>query len=89
MDNVTKYEEENNILVDQIVLVAHNGKSFDLPFLLHALKTAGIWDYWDYHKDKLFILDTLHLSRKILNKKTNTFQIIDYQQYMNMLRVIL
>ena len=68
-DRVSKYELDNNISVDKIVLVAHNGKSSDLPFLLHSLKAAKIWNYFDMYNDYLFILDTLHLCRKVLQHK--------------------
>ena len=72
LETITKYEYDENISVQQTILVAHNGKLF-LPFLLHALKTAGLWKYWDIYKDKLFILNTLHLSRKVLHNQKQNF----------------
>jgi uncharacterized protein YprB with RNaseH-like and TPR domain len=29
-------------MVEQIILVGHNGKAFDIPFLLHQLGVHGI-----------------------------------------------
>ena len=65
-DTATKFEHDENFPVHQIILVAHNGISFDIPFLLHAIKTVGLWNKFNLLKDRLYCLDTMKLCRNIL-----------------------
>jgi DNA polymerase III epsilon subunit-like protein len=67
-------EYENNKKgspIDNIILVGHNGKVFDLPFLIHQLSEHGIADR--LFQDGRFGLgiDTLHVAhRGIHNDKS-------------------
>ncbi|MFM7529124.1 MAG: exonuclease domain-containing protein [Nodosilinea sp.] len=63
-----KYADENPH-IDHVILVAHNGKAFDLHILLKQLWQYGILD--DLFGDKRFglSLDTLIIARAVTKKK--------------------
>ena len=42
----TNYEVSNVTKIEQIILVAHNGKRFDVPFLQKSMKRYNVTDLW-------------------------------------------
>jgi DNA polymerase III epsilon subunit-like protein len=57
----SSFEEENNVPIEYVILVAHNGKRFDIPFLFHHFEANRIEipSYLD-----TFALDTMHLASR-------------------------
>ena len=58
---INDYEQETKTVLENIVLVAHNGRRFDVPFLFYHMNKNNL--YWpDEIKEKLYILDTRDLA---------------------------
>jgi len=57
--------EEPTTEVDSVVFVAHNGKAFDFPILLHSLKRHDLFHLWEANSRYGLTIDTLEMARKI------------------------
>jgi DNA polymerase III epsilon subunit-like protein len=53
-----------DVRIEHIILVAHNGKVFDIPFLIQQLSENKMVDTFFQDKRFGFGIDTLHLARK-------------------------
>jgi DNA polymerase III alpha subunit (gram-positive type) len=54
--------------VDDIILVAHNGRAFDVPFLMRSIACHNRERLWrDSHFG--FTIDTLHISKQLFQNK--------------------
>jgi DNA polymerase III alpha subunit (gram-positive type) len=61
----SKYSSQHvDVCIDHIILVAHNGKGFDIPFFMQQLSINKIADTFLQNKRFGFGIDTLHLARK-------------------------
>jgi uncharacterized protein YprB with RNaseH-like and TPR domain len=52
----------DNVCIEHIILVAHNGKVFDIPFLMQQLSVNGMLDAFLQDKRFGLALDTLQLA---------------------------
>jgi DNA polymerase III alpha subunit (gram-positive type) len=74
---IRQYEEERSaergeaFSIERIVFVAHNGTSFEIPFLFHKIKKSGL-DVLNNIISKMFLLDTCTLARAIIKKRGMT-----------------
>jgi DNA polymerase III epsilon subunit-like protein len=59
---------QNYSSATSIILVAHNGRAFDLPFLMRLMVSHKLEQLWDDGKYGLTI-DTLHICRQIFKNK--------------------
>jgi DNA polymerase III alpha subunit (gram-positive type) len=57
-------EFDDNVPIDHIILVGHNTKVFDVPFLLHQMCEQGIAASFFQDGRFGFGIDTLNLARK-------------------------
>jgi len=57
------FEEVNSKKVSQVMFVAHNGNSFDVPFLLCALERNNLGQLWNSNVLLGYTLDTLPIAR--------------------------
>jgi DNA polymerase III epsilon subunit-like protein len=66
--NVIKdYEKERNKDITSVIMVAHNGRRFDVPFLLHQMKLHKV--LWPNQlKDILYLIDTWDLALYSIKK---------------------
>ena len=62
--SATTFQVEKRTRIDNIILVAHNGKRFDIPFLLTSMKRYNLPDMWSEEERFGFSIDTLELSKK-------------------------
>ena len=60
----TTFQLENRISVERIILVAHNGKRFDIPFLLTSMERHNIPNICSLDDRFGILIDTLELSKK-------------------------
>ncbi len=80
---IRQYEEERSaeqgepFSIERIVFVAHNGTTFDIPFLFNKIKTSGL-DVLNNIISKMFLLDTCTLAKNIIKKRGMT-QPANYQ----------
>jgi DNA polymerase III alpha subunit (gram-positive type) len=54
----------DNVKVQHIIFVAHNGKVFDIPFLIQQLSVNGMVDTFLQEERIGFGIDTMTLARK-------------------------
>ena len=59
-----QYMSDHDKQIKNVVLVAHNGKRFDIPFLMASLERYKISHLWLEESKFGFSIDTLELSRK-------------------------
>jgi DNA polymerase III epsilon subunit-like protein len=60
-----KYPDgHDNVCIKHIILAAHNGKVFDIPFLMQQLSVNGMIDLFLQDKRFGLALDMLQLARK-------------------------
>ena len=67
-DVVQNYSSATSTQIDHIILVAHNGHAFDVPFLMRSMVRHKLERLWDDGRYGLAI-DTLHICRQIFQKK--------------------
>jgi DNA polymerase III epsilon subunit-like protein len=60
----TLFESENDTAIHDIILVAHNGKRFDIPFLLSAMDRYQLTNLWSGDRRFRLAIDTMELSKK-------------------------
>ncbi len=70
-NTVKEYMEDTETVVEHICLVAHNGYVFDVPFLLRKLFQSH-YDHISRLIPKLYVLDTLILSREVIKSQGYT-----------------
>ena len=63
-DTTTTFHVEKKIRIDNIVLVAHNGKRFDIPFLLTSMERNNLPNMWSEEPRFGLSIDTVELSKK-------------------------
>jgi len=51
--------------IEHIIFVAHNGRAFDVPFLLNSLRRHNMLEFWTDDDRLGYIIDTLDIARKI------------------------
>ena len=54
--------------IDNIILVAHNGRAFDVPFLMRSIVRHNLERLWRDSRYG-FTIDTLHISKRIFQNK--------------------
>ena len=64
LEKVSEYENDNNKQILDIVFVAHNGRTFDVPFLMNHFIRFDIDT--TILSNRLYLLDTLVISRKVV-----------------------
>jgi DNA polymerase III alpha subunit (gram-positive type) len=57
-------DEPGDRIVEHIILVGHNGKGFDIPFLIHQLGVHGVQQRLIEDGRFRFGMDTLQIARK-------------------------
>ena len=67
IDRMRLWEDENASFCRQLILVAHNGQKFDVPFLFEHFHRNGLSD-WLQISDRLYLLDTLELAKHAIQK---------------------
>ncbi|KAG7354301.1 transposase IS4 [Nitzschia inconspicua] len=60
----------SSAIVDAIVLVAHNGRAFDIPFLLRSLQRQNLQSLLVDDPRYGYFIDTLHVARTFLGGST-------------------
>jgi len=75
IDHVVAKSNENSPattpIADHIIMVAHNAKSFDIPFLLNSLKRHNLLHLWENDKRYGVYIDTYSIARKLfINQAT-------------------
>lgn len=68
---IKQYEQDNTVEMKRIVFVAHNGITFDFPFLFKKIKNSGL-DVLSKMINKVYVLDTRNLAKEIVNKKNGS-----------------
>jgi DNA polymerase III epsilon subunit-like protein len=59
-----EYSAEKGITIGHIILVAHNGKGFDIPFFLQQLSKHNMLDFFFDDRRFGYGIDTLQVARK-------------------------
>ncbi|KAG7354197.1 PolC-type DNA polymerase III [Nitzschia inconspicua] len=62
----------SSTIVDAIVLVAHNGRAFDIPFLLRSLQGHNLQSLLSDDPRYGYFIDTLHVARTFLGGSAAT-----------------
>jgi DNA polymerase III epsilon subunit-like protein len=65
--NVEFFTTTTGKKISQVVFVAHNGNSFDFPFLLRALERNNLLNLWTDNNLLGYTLDTLHIARDVFS----------------------
>jgi DNA polymerase III alpha subunit (gram-positive type) len=66
---IQNYSSATSTQIDHIILVAHNGCAFDLPFLMRSMVAHKLERLWDDGRYGLTI-DTLYICQQIFKNKT-------------------
>ena len=61
--NVGVYETTTGKRISHVVFVAHNGNTFDVPFLLQALDRCNLGQLWQDNNKLGYTLDSLQIAR--------------------------
>jgi DNA polymerase III alpha subunit (gram-positive type) len=59
-----EYARQCDKTISHIVMVAHNGRVFDMPFLLRSLDRFNLLSLWTDNPKFGFLIDTLDIARK-------------------------
>ena len=66
--NVAYFSSTTGKRISHLVFVAHNGDSFDIPFLLRALDRNNLLKLWTDNNLLGFTLDTLQIARDVFSR---------------------
>jgi DNA polymerase III subunit epsilon len=65
VDDITEWEVDNNQQILDIVFVAHNGRVFDVPFLIEHFRRFKIDYFFEFCFNRMYLIDTLELSKHV------------------------
>ncbi|KAG7373225.1 DNA polymerase III PolC [Nitzschia inconspicua] len=60
----------SSVTIDKIILVAYNGRVFDLPFLIRSLERHNLENLWADNERYGYTIDTLDVARRIFHNAT-------------------
>ena len=63
------FSASHQLVIEHIILVAHNGKVFDIPFFMRQLSNYEMLDFFFEDKQFGFGIDSLQVAKKSAQKK--------------------